>query len=76
MRMLFKDEVLFVDIEGEFNLSEINSLKYRIFSVLDQYEVVNIILNTKKATLRGGDINILINEYKEKYNGKINIQAR
>lgn len=76
MRMMFKEDILFIDIEGDFNLSRVNDLKYRVFNVLDQYEVINIVLNTKNASLRGGDIGIFINEYKERYNGKVKVQAR
>lgn len=74
--MLFKDDVLYINMEGEFDSLKMNFFKYRVFTVLEKYEIENIILDTKNATLRGGDVGLFINEYKEKYNGNVRIHSR
>ena len=68
MRMIFDNDTLYVDIEGEVGQIEMNYIKKRVFSVLDQYEVGNVIVNTKNV-FNNLKIKSLVKEYKDKYNG-------
>lgn len=69
MRIIFKDDILYVDIEGNIGNIEFNIVKSRIFSILDQYEVENIVVNTYNIfNLNRKDMNSFVKEFHMKYN--------
>lgn len=77
MDMIYKDDTLFVDMMGNVGIGEIIKLKNRLFSVLDQYGVNNVVINVKNVfTLNKYQMNMLIKEYHRKYNGKLIINTK
>lgn len=74
MRIIFNDDTLYVDIEGNIGVLEMNIIKSRVFSILDQYEVDNIVVNFKEVfNLNKKTISSFIEEYHKKYNGNIRV---
>lgn len=74
MRIIFNDDTLYVDIVGNIGALEMNIIKSRVFSILNQYEVDNIVVNFKEVfNLNKKTISNFIEEYHKKYNGKISV---
>ena len=76
MKIVLNNDSLFINIEGEYDIENINILKNKVFNILNEYEVENIFLNTKNAFLKGSGINSFIKEYKTNYDGKIVVNNR
>jgi UTP:GlnB (protein PII) uridylyltransferase len=77
MNMIYKDDTLFVDLVGEVGMKEINMMKERVFSVLNQYEVDNVVINVKNTfRLNRNVMNTFIDEYHKNYKGNILIDNK
>ncbi len=74
MNMVFKDDTLYIDLKGDMDIIDLNILKTRIFSVLSQYSIDNIVLNTAGAfNLNRRAINNIKRECESKYFGSFKI---
>ncbi len=74
MNMIFKDDTLYIDLKGDMDIVDLNILKERIFSVLSQYSIDNIVLNTSGAfNLNRRMINNIKRECQSKYFGSFKI---
>ena len=74
MNMIFTDDTLFIDLKGDMDVVDINIIKERIFSVLDQYNIDKIVLNTKGAfNINKKLIGNIKREYSMKYMGTFKI---
>ena len=72
--MVFKDDTLYIDLKGDMDIVDLNILKTRIFSVLSQYSIDNIVLNTAGAfNLNRRAINNIKRECESKYFGSFKI---
>jgi UTP:GlnB (protein PII) uridylyltransferase len=72
MDMIYKDDTLFVDLIGIVGIKEVDVMKERVFSILNQYEVDNIVINLRNAfKINKNMMNSFINEYHKKYKGSI-----
>ena len=72
--MVFKDDTLYIDLKGDMDIIDLNILKTRIFSVLSQYSIDNIVLNTAGAfNLNRRAINNIKRECESKYFGSFKI---
>lgn len=70
MNIFYSDDTLFVDLYGKV---EVNSVKARIFKILNEYEIPNIIVNINEVYECIGSINKLKTDYSKMYNGSIKI---
>lgn len=72
--MIFKDDTLYIDLKGDMDIIDLNVLKERIFSILSQYDIDNVILNTNGAfNLDKRAINSIKRECQTKYFGSFKI---
>ncbi len=72
MNMIYQDDTLYVDLSGELGAKEMNIMRERVFSVLNQYEVDNVVINAKGVfKLNRHMMNSFVNEYKRNYKGNI-----
>ena len=72
--MVFKDDTLYIDLKGDMDIVDLNILKTRIFSVLSQYSIDNIVLNAAGAfNLNRRAINSIKRECQSKYFGSFKI---
>lgn len=76
MNMIYKDDTLYVDLSGEVGSREMSIMKERVFSVLNQYDVDNVVINVKSVfKLNRHMMNSFVNEYKKNYKGNILIDS-
>lgn len=77
MNMIYKDDTLFVDLVGVVGYKEVNMTKQRLFSVLDQYEVDNVVVNVRKAfKINRNVMNSFVNDYHKNYSGNLLIDNK
>ena len=76
MNMIYKDETLYVDIIGLDEINNINHIKRQIFSVLNQYEMNNVVINLIDGNYNKKLINDLIYDYHKNYRGNIIIDIK
>lgn len=75
MNIVFKNDTLFVDLKGEVDDMYINEMKYRVFSILDQYDVDNIVINAREVfNSNKTTFDSFLDEYHRHYNGKIKVE--
>ena len=71
MNMIYKNDTLYIDIVTE---EDFLYAKRKMFSVLNQYEVDNVVIKVEKTLgVDGHSMNDLVNEYHKKYKGKMYI---
>lgn len=76
MNMVYKDDTLYVDILNNDEINNILHLKRQIFSVLDQYEVGNVIINLRGNNYNKTLMNHLICDYHKNYKGNFIIDIK
>ncbi len=77
MNMIYKDDTLYVDLSGDVGAKEMIMMKERVFSVLNQYDVDNVVINVKSVfKLNRNMMNSFVNEYKKNYKGNILIDSK
>ena len=74
MNMIYSGETLFVDLNGDSEFIDFNYVKTRVFNVLDQYDIENVIINTSGLfNINKNKIASLKRDYYKTYNGNIRI---
>jgi len=75
MELYYKNETLFVDVHETINETIANTMKKRIFNIIDDYDIDRIILKTSKTNAsEKALLQNLEKEYKQKYNGNLIIK--
>ena len=68
MEMFYKKDTLFV------NLNNDDHFKSKIFTVLDDYDIDNIVINIVGNLDNEVELNEFVNEYHNKYDGSLTIR--
>lgn len=76
MNMVYKDETLYVDILCNDEIDNINHIKKQMFSVLNQYEMNNVVINIIGGNYNKSLINDLIYDYHKNYKGNLIIDIK
>lgn len=77
MNMLYKDDTLYIDEINEDDILNINQIKKRMFSVLNQYQVDNVVINLKNSyKLEKNIYNELVDDYHKNYKGNLIIDIK
>lgn len=77
MNMIYKDDTLYVDLSGDVGAKEMLMMRDRVFSILNQYDVDNVVINVKSVfKLNRNMMNSFVNEYKKNYKGNILIDSK
>ena len=76
MNMVYKDETLYVDIFGGEEMDNINHIKRQMFSVLNEYEMNNVVINIIGGNYNKSLINDLIYDYHKNYKGNMIIDIK
>lgn len=72
MDIFYTDNTLYVNMENVTSSSEVARMKRRVFKILDDYSIDNIVLNIITDDKISSDLlDSFILEYNQKYNGKI-----
>lgn len=77
MNMIYKDDTLYIDILNNDEINNISYIKKQIFSVLNQYEVGNVVVNVRGNTSYNKSmLNDLIYDYHKNYKGNFIIDIK
>lgn len=77
MNMIYRNDTLYVDIFENDDLGNMMSIKRKIFSIIDQYQVDNVVINLKnKNNVSKGMLNSLICDYHKNYRGNIIVDIK
>ncbi len=74
MDIIYSEETLFVNIESVINDTLVSKMQNRVFKIIDEYDIDNIVINVLSS--KDYDTSIFdnfINNYNLKYGGKLNI---
>ena len=71
MNIYYMNNTLYVNLNDYIDDIIIDKLKSRVFNILDDYDIQNIVLNIISNNKNNYLIDEFINEYHSKYNGNI-----
>lgn len=74
MEIVYTEETLYVNIFDEINELLVSKIQNRVFKIIDDYDIDNIVLNIMNDKKYKTDaFDKFINNYRSKYNGKVKI---
>lgn len=72
MDIFYTDNTLYVNMDNVSSSSDVNRMKKRVFKILEDYSIDNVVLNIVTDDSISSDLlDSFIEEYNQKYNGKI-----
>ena len=74
MNIYYTNNTLFINLKEGVNISSMNKLKKRVFSILDGYDIENIVLNIIGSNKNDILLDEFIIEYNKKYHGNLLIK--
>ena len=74
MNIYYNDKTLYVNLEELINNNSLNVLKQRVFGILNDYDIENIVLNLISNNKNNYLLDEFIEEYNKKYHGKLTIK--
>ena len=74
MEIYYKKDTLYVNVDECLNDNCMNSIRKRVFSIIDDYDIENIVLNIIGNVEDMELLDDFIREYKMKYEGNITIR--
>ena len=74
MNIYYMDNTLYVNLNDYIDDINVNTLKSRVFNILDDYDIENIVLNIITNNKDNYLIDEFIKEYHKKYNGNLLIK--
>ncbi len=74
MEIYYKKDTLFVNVDEYLNGSSMSNIRKKVFSIIDDYDIENIVLNIIGNVEDTQLLDNFIREYKMKYDGNITIK--
>ena len=74
MNIYYMNNTLYVNLDYYMDDINVNTLKSRVFNILDDYDINNIVLNIISNNKDNYLIDEFIKEYHKKYNGNLLIK--
>ncbi len=74
MEIYYKKDTLYVDIDELINNQFMTGLKSKVFSILNNYDIDNIVLNIINDNHKNQLFDSFISEYEENFQGRIIIK--
>ena len=74
MNIVFNNNTLYVDFLDFVSEKEVRSLKKRVFNILDDYDIENIVLNIISNNRNNPYLDEFIDDYYKKYSGNLFIR--
>ena len=71
VNIFYSNNTLFVNLVDFIDDSSVNKLKSRVFGILDDYDIENIVLNIISSDKNNILLDDFIREYRLKYHGNI-----
>ncbi len=74
MNIFYNDNTLFVNIYEELNSYNVNRLKLRVFKIVTEYDIENVVLSINNCKKNSYLLKDFINEYAATFNGHIKVK--
>ena len=74
MNIYYMNNTLYVNLDYYMDDINVNTLKSRVFNILDDYDIENIVLNIISSNKDNYLIDEFIKEYHKKYHGNLLIK--
>ena len=74
MNIYYTNNTLFVNLKDDVNDLSVSKLKSKVFNILDDYDIENIVLNIISNNKNDLLIDNFIREYNQRYHGNILIK--
>ncbi len=74
MNIFYNDNTLFVNIYEELNSCNVNRLKLRVFKIVTEYDIENVVLSINNCKKNSYLLKDFINEYEATFNGHIKVK--
>ena len=71
MKIFYNDNTLFINLNDLIDVNNVSKLKKRVFGILNDYDIENIVLNIISNDKNNALIDEFIKEYHQKYHGNI-----
>ncbi|MDD3821643.1 MAG: hypothetical protein ACOXZW_03260 [Bacilli bacterium] len=76
VEMEYTKETLIINLSGILDETTLTDLKRKVFTIIDEYKIENIILNGKNLTLINQPLlTAFLESYQDKYDGKLIIKT-
>ena len=74
MNIYYNDKTLYVNLDELINNNSLSVLKKRVFGILNDYDIENIVLNLISNNKNNYLLDEFIEEYNKKYHGNLTIK--
>ena len=74
MNIFYSDNTLFVNIYEELNPYNVNRLKLRVFKIVREYDIENVVLIINNCKKNSYLLKDFINEYEVTFNSHIKVK--
>lgn len=74
MNIFYSDNTLFVNIYEELNPYNVNRLKLRVFKIVREYDIENVVLSINNCKKNSYLLKEFINEYEVTFNSHIKVK--
>lgn len=71
LNIFYNDNTLYVNLEECLDDYVLNKLKKRVFNILEDYDIENIVLNIVTSNKNNYLLDDFIREYKKKFRGNL-----
>lgn len=72
---IYHNQTLFVNLNGEYNSKNISILKRKLYSIIDQYGINDIVIDQKHITLLDKSAFYdMLDDYDVKYGGNLTLE--
>ena len=74
VNIFYNDNTLFVNIYEELNSYNVNRLKLRVFKIVMEYDIENVVLSINNCKKNSYLLKDFINEYEATFNSHIKVK--
>ena len=74
MNIFYSDNTLFINMDEDINEYSINRLKTRVFKIVRDYDIENVVLSTSGYKKNNYLIKNFLEEYESTFNGHIKLK--
>lgn len=71
MNIFYTEDTLYINLEDQIDNLTLNNLKKRVFGILDDYNIDNIVLNVISSNSNNFLLDDFVKEYHNKYSGNL-----
>lgn len=76
LNIFYNDNTLYVNLDEYLDDYVLNKLKKRVFNILEDYDIENIVLNIVTSNKNSYLLDDFIREYKKKFRGNLIVKQK